>query len=87
MKKWLLRAVLTTVALAVIGVAGYLAYFEAVKRAWVRYNEYDTRSEGILQVGDPAPDLTLRRVGGEAPVRLSSLYRRRPLVLVFGSYT
>ena len=82
-KKWLGRAAV------VIGIAavGALGYYEAMKRAWIRYNEYDIRSEGSLGVGDLAPDLELAAVDGSAPKRISDLYREKPLVLVFGSYT
>jgi hypothetical protein len=42
---------------------------------------------GRLQVGDMAPDFTLPVLHGETVVKLSDEYRRRPVVLVFGSYT
>ncbi len=87
MGRWWKRGLAVALALLVLGAAGFFGYFEALKRGWVRYNEYDNRSEGILRVGDPAPDLTLSRVGDGAPVQLSTLYRTRPLALVFGSYT
>jgi hypothetical protein len=41
---------------------------------------------GHLQVGDAAPDFTLKTVDGSKQVALSSL-RGQPVVLVFGSYT
>lgn len=37
--------------------------------------------------GDVAPDFELRDVNGENPVRLSGFRERRPVALVFGSYT
>jgi len=42
---------------------------------------------GDLQVGQEAPDFSLRSLDGDAPVRLSSFRRQKPVVLVFGSYT
>jgi hypothetical protein len=42
---------------------------------------------GDLEIGDPAPDFTLDTTDGTARVRLSSFRGRRPVVLVFGSYT
>jgi len=42
---------------------------------------------GDLRVGDRAPDFTLPRVDRSARVQLSSFHGRRPVVLVFGSYT
>jgi hypothetical protein len=42
---------------------------------------------GHLQVGDPAPDFSLRQLRGEGSVTLSQEYKSKPVVLVFGSYT
>ena len=43
---------------------------------------------GDLHPGDRAPDFTLRQLqGSEAPVGLAGLWKERPVVLVFGSYT
>jgi hypothetical protein len=42
---------------------------------------------GELHVGDPAPDFTLPSIDRSARVQLSSFRGRRPVVLVFGSYT
>jgi hypothetical protein len=43
---------------------------------------------GHLNPGDQAPDFTLKELqGGEAPVEMASLWKERPVVLVFGSYT
>jgi hypothetical protein len=43
---------------------------------------------GQLQVGSPAPDFLLTKLDKTAQIQLFSLTaRRRPVVLVFGSYT
>jgi hypothetical protein len=42
---------------------------------------------GHLQVGDAAPDFALKTLDGSADVRLSSFLGKRPVVLIFGSYT
>jgi hypothetical protein len=42
---------------------------------------------GHLQVGDLAPDFALPVLHADRTVRLSSEYRQKPVVLVFGSYT
>lgn len=42
---------------------------------------------GQLQIGDAAPDFSLMKVDKSATIQLSSLNSRRPVVLVFGSYT
>jgi hypothetical protein len=40
-----------------------------------------------LRVGDAAPDFTLPKLDGEGKVTLSSFRGKKPVVLVFGSYT
>lgn len=42
---------------------------------------------GRLNPGDQAPDFTVKNLQGEAPVDLAGLWKDRPVVLVFGSYT
>lgn len=42
---------------------------------------------GTLKAGDAAPDFTVKKLNGQVPVRLASLWAERPVVLVFGSYT
>ena len=42
---------------------------------------------GNLTVGDQAPDFTLPALKSDASVTLSSEHAKRPVVLVFGSYT
>jgi hypothetical protein len=85
-KKSVRIAVIVVVALAVVGL-GYLGRREAMKRNWIKINEYDIRSEGTLQVGDLAPDLELETADGNGAHKLSDFYRERPVVLAFGSYT
>jgi len=48
---------------------------------------YDKRQQGRLKVGDRAPDVTLVGLDGQSNVRIADRIGRRPLVLVFGSYT
>lgn len=48
------------------------------------------REAGSVQVGDPAPDFTLPRLGAtkaRESVTLSSCLGERPVALIFGSYT
>jgi hypothetical protein len=74
----------------IVGVATgafFLARHEAMKRGYIKLGKYDIRTEGILQVGDLAPDLELERLDGTGKVRFSELHSDRPLVLLFGSYT
>ena len=42
---------------------------------------------GTLQVGDAAPDFDLPTLDRSRNIRLSSEYRTKPVVLIFGSYT
>ena len=42
---------------------------------------------GALREGDRAPDFTLPLLHGDRTVSLSSEYRQKPVVLIFGSYT
>ena len=43
---------------------------------------------GTLQVGDPAPDFTLAKLDKSDHVQLSSFAaQKKPVVLIFGSYT
>ena len=82
MKKWLIGIAI------VAGVAALASqgYYYALKKAWIVYNEYDIRSEGTLRVGDLAPDLELASADGGTQ-KLSDLFKQKPLVLIFGSYT
>jgi hypothetical protein len=45
------------------------------------------RQPDKLKVGDPAPDFTLPFAAGKKEVRLASFRDKRPVVLIFGSYT
>jgi peroxiredoxin len=37
--------------------------------------------------GDPAPDFELRDAGGKNPFRLSDFKGKKPVALIFGSFT
>ena len=39
------------------------------------------------RVGDPAPDFELRDAHGQNPVRLSDFRNKKPVALIFGSFT
>ena len=52
------------------------------QRAWRK--RYDPLAP---KEGDTAPDFELRDVNGENPVRLSDFRGKRPVGLVFGSFT
>ena len=52
------------------------------EKAWQK--KYDASAP---KVGDLAPDFELVDVNGENPVRLSDFRDRRPVALIFGSFT
>ncbi len=87
MLRWSRKTILIAAGtLLAIGAAGYGAWMFAVRQAWVRYNKYDRREDGTIRVGDYAPNLALAGYDGTT-VRLGSLWKEKPLVLVFGSCT
>jgi peroxiredoxin len=43
--------------------------------------------DGSLKVGDAAPDFSLQSPDGKQKVTLSNFKNKKPVVLVFGSYT
>jgi hypothetical protein len=45
------------------------------------------RKQDTLRQGDDAPDFTLPRLKEKGEVKLSSYRGKKPVVLVFGSYT
>lgn len=73
-------------ALLVLGVGGFFGYMQLVKAGYLRYNKFDRRERGRLQPGGRAADVALTMYDG-APQRLSWLWERKPLFLVFGSCT
>jgi peroxiredoxin len=59
-----------------------MIHFIKKEKAWQR--KYDASAP---KVGDTAPDFELADVDGENPVRLSDFRGRKPVALVFGSFT
>jgi hypothetical protein len=80
------RALAWTAGAAVAAGVGTFAYMKLVEGAWIPYNEWDRRERGSLRVGQQAPDLELPLLD-QGTVRLSELWRERPVFLVFGSCT
>lgn len=72
-------------ALALLGGVALLA----------QQGKHERPQEGTLKVGDAAPDFELKRLPAEGEkkadppeqVKLSSFQGKRPVVLIFGSYT
>ena len=74
-------------AAALLFAGGFGVYYVLVREGILRYNKWDRRVRGTLKEGDAAPDLVLASYGSGGTVRLSELWRARPVVLVFGSCT
>jgi hypothetical protein len=85
-KKAVKRLLVGAAALAVLAVGGFFGYMQLVKGGYLRYNEFDRRERGTLREGGPAADVPLTMYDG-SPQRLSWLWQRKPLFLVFGSCT
>ena len=80
------RVLIGAASVLALGVGGFFGYMELVKAGWVRYNKWDRRERGSLLQGAPASDVPLTMYDGSA-TQLSSLWKERPLFLVFGSCT
>ena len=59
-----------------------LRHYLRESRTWQAKHDADAP-----KVGDIAPDFTLHDVDGENPVRLSDFQGKKPVALVFGSFT
>ena len=78
----------TGIALAILVAGG--AIFVVVRigpRNVIGMLRYDKRKEGKLTVGHPAPDVSLTALDGTTRVALHERIGKRPVVLIFGSYT
>ena len=55
-----------------------------MKTARIWQKKHEATSPGV---GETAPDFELRDLNGENPVRLSGLRGKKPVALIFGSFT
>ena len=85
MKKWIRRAALALGLIVLLG-AGTALYVIGPRNV-VGMLRYDTRAEGSLRVGHPAPDVVLTALDGTTPVHLKDRIGAKPLVVIFGSFT
>jgi hypothetical protein len=84
--RWLRRIALGLFAVVLLA-GGYLVYEIGPSNLWGMLL-YDQREEGLLQVGELAPDVTLVSVDDGGPVQLHERTGAgKPTVLVFGSFT
>lgn len=72
---------------ATVAVVATLVALPAVSQSPNRSGTIPGRSNQSLQVGEPAPDFNLRTKDGKMQVQLSSFRGKRPVVIIFGSYT
>ena len=86
MKKTWHRLVAGAALLLALGVGGFYGYFQLVRAGVLRYNKYDRREKGELEVGSQAPALELKMYDG-TPAKLAELWASKPVFLVFGSCT
>jgi len=80
------RPLIGVLVVVAVAAAGGLVYMKLVEEGFVRYNKWDRRVRGTLRAGDQAPDLELTKYDGST-LRLSSLWAKKPVVLIFGSCT
>ena len=83
--KWV-AGILAVLLLAAFGVLCYLAGGPKDAYGMVRYALPHMR-RGTLQVGSDAPDARLLTLDGSNHFHIRERLGRRPLVLVFGSFT
>jgi hypothetical protein len=57
-------------------------HYRKKHRAWQK--QYDSQAP---KPGDIAPDFELHDTNGENPVRLSDYRHKKPVALIFGSFT
>jgi hypothetical protein len=81
-----IKRVLLAVALLVAAAAAFMVAKIGPSNV-IGMLRYDTRKEVALHPGSLAPDVTLHAVAGAGTVRIADHIGRRPLVLVFGSFT
>jgi len=86
--RWLKWSALV-IALFLLAGYGVLSYFMGAPRDVYGFLRYALPQlhQGDLRVGDHAPDARLISLDGQANFYLHDRIGRRPLVLVFGSYT
>ena len=83
----MLRKIL--IGVAILAAAGVAAVVTMIgPRNVIGMLRYDTRKEGALRPGSPAPDVALTSLDERGGVvRIADRIGRLPLVLVFGSFT
>lgn len=73
-------------SLIIIAVAAAMIRFHG-PRNLIGFIRYDQRQEGTLVAGHDTPDVELVTLDGASRVHLREWIGRKPLVLIFGSFT
>jgi hypothetical protein len=73
-------------SLIVIAVSAAMIRFHG-PRNLIGYIRYDQRQEGTLVAGHDTPDAELVALDGASRVHIAEWIGRKPLVLIFGSFT
>ena len=81
------RTILLVLAGVLVAAAAFMVWMIGGPSMVLGMLRYDERKEGNYRVGDAAPDVSLVAPDGSKRVAMASLIGRRPLVLIFGSYT
>jgi hypothetical protein len=81
------RHFLSVIALAAMSALSADILMAQGRRGGPGKSELDQRSDGRLKEGQKAPDFKLKLIGSKKTVKLSSFKGKKPVVLVFGSYT
>lgn len=76
-----------TATAALLAAAGLAAFAQEQPKTKVRPQDRDRPRDGNLKAGDPAPNFRLKSLDGKSQVELASFKGKKPVVLVFGSYT
>jgi hypothetical protein len=80
------KVVIALAGLALLAL-GAFTYMVGGPRNLIGMLRYDQREEGMLKVGDRAPDVRLVSLDGRTPVKLADQLGGKPAVLIFGSFT
>lgn len=73
--------------IAFVAVASGLSAARAQERPDRPANEWNTMDDRAPKKGDVAPDFTLKSIDGKSEVTLSDFRDKKPVVLIFGSWT
>lgn len=86
-KRKITTALTITLTLALLATLAIDASAQPTDKKRGRRGNYERRADIGLKAGQIAPDFTLMSPDGKTETRLDSLWKEKPVVLFFGSYT